>query len=177
MPLPIFFIALLAAPADPPPIMVTNTSPTAVLAVPGPGMGLVYNIPEANDVPADTIEVQVRGGTELLWDAPLRVGRVGASVIQHLTQAEPVKCFAKQAADRWVQTSLSMGFSRRKLSNTPAGTFSYDIRVSWSRPASPDGCAREGGRSVEVSSAVDLARGQEAVLRGDAGLEVRLRRR
>jgi hypothetical protein len=176
MPLPILFLALLAPPADPPPIMVTNTSPP-VMAVPAPGRGLVYGIPEANDVPANAIEVQVRGGSELLWDAPLRVGRVGASVMQHVTQAEPVKCFVKEAADRWVQTSLSMSFSRRKLSNTPSGTFSYDIRVSWSRPAAADGCAREGGRSVEVRSTIDLAPGQQAVLRGDAGLEVRVKRR
>ena len=175
--LPILLLAWQAAPASPPPMTATHSSPPAIVAVDMPGRATIYAVPEANEVPADRIEIRVLGGTELLWDAPLRVGRAGASVTQHVAQAEPPACFVKGAADRWVQGSLSMSFSRRKLSNTPTGTFTYDVRVSWTRAAASDGCAREGMRTVQVQSVAELAPGQEAVLRGDAGLEVRLKRR
>jgi hypothetical protein len=189
MSLAIAFLALqAAAPAPPAPHtggMVSNSSPPPIVTVvtsPAPpvlqGTGdrpVVYAIPEANDAPPDVLELRVSAGSEILWDGRIRVGRPGASMIQHLSQTEPVGCPKSPYANS-VHSSISIALQRTKLSVTPEGAFNYPLRVSWERPSSARGCSAEGARKVEISKGVDLKPGQSVTLKGDVGLEVRVRR-
>ena len=168
-------ILLLVALGGQPGGMVTNSTAAQTVAVPAdrPMRSLV---PEANEAPADTLEIRIRSGSELLWEGSVRVGKPGASLTQHLFQSEPAGCPPGPYAGS-VHASVGLTVQRLRYSTSPAGVFTYPVRVSWERPALAGGCGGGGTRSVEIREDVELRPGQQAVLRGDVGLQVEIRRR
>lgn len=180
MPIAIALIALqsgMATHSTPPPPAIVHVAPEPVVGVPGlPGRAAVYAIPEANEVPPDELEMRVTAGSEKLWEGRLRAGKVGASLIQYINQAEPAGCPATDQ-EKSVHSTVSVSLQRWKLSTTPAGAFNYQMRVSWKRPSSARGCLTEGARTVEINQGLDLKPGQATVVKGDVGLTVWVRRR
>jgi hypothetical protein len=171
MPMPILLLALQTAGG-----MVANSSPPPpVISVPS-GQPMVYRIPEANEAPPDRLEIRVRSASQLLWEGVLRVGKPGASLVQYLSQTEPSGCPESHHGGS-VFSSLNVSAQRDKLSTSPEGAFSYTLRINWERPNSARGCMGDGRRSVQISQSVDLRPGQQAILRGDVGLQVEIRRR
>jgi hypothetical protein len=122
------------------------------------------------------IEVRVSSEQGLLWQGDLRVGASGANVMQSRTESETAGCQASDRNNRSLRNHLHLNLDRSS-SGARDGEAAYALRLSWSRPASSQGCAAGGSRTVEISQAVDLPAGGQATLRGDAGLVVTLRRR
>jgi len=172
MPLPILLLAALAG--QPGGMVATNTAPQTV-AVPA-GRPLRSLVPEANEAPADSLDIRISSGSELLWEGRVRVGKPGASLTQHLFQSEPPGC-PPGRFDGSVHQSVSLTVQRLRYSTNAAGVFTYPVRVGWERPALPGGCGGAGTRSVEIREDVELRPGERAVLRGDVGLQVEIRRR
>lgn len=169
--LPILLVAVAGQPGG---MVATSTAPQAVTV---PARRRVRTlVPEANDAPADTLDIRIRSGSELLWEGSVRVGKPGASLTQHLFQSEPPGCPPGRYAGS-VHAAVSLTVERLRYSTSPAGAFTYPVRVGWERPALAGGCGGAGTRSVEIRDDVELRHGDRVVLRGDVGLQLEIRRR
>ena len=168
----LFAIALLF---QPPPPIVRTTAPPAPPAPPAPAL---YPRPADREaLRPETIELRVMSEEGLIWQGTLRVGPVGAVISQDRREATAEQCAADVPySGAGLHTNFSINVSRL-YRVTPGGRVLYSVSVRWSRPASRDGCMALGSRTVQLEQRVELEPGREAVLRGDAGLTVTLRRR
>lgn len=158
------------APPAPPPIISVPVapSPLAVARVAPP-------IIRSEPAPAVPIDVRITAGDNLLFSDTLRVARnAGASYSQSRSEASPVLCPGFSGYDRGERSSLNIQLYWRESGGDGPGV---SASVNWQRPQGGTDCAEIGSRGVQVSQSVRLAPGESAVIRGDAGLVVRLTRR
>jgi hypothetical protein len=137
---------------------------------------VVVRTAEPSNVPPVLVEVRVSSEQGLLWQGQLRVGASGANIVQSRTESEMAGCQTSDRHDRSLRNHFHLNLNRR-YGVARDGDAAYALRLSWSRPASSQGCAANGSRTVEISQSLDLPAGGQATLRGDAGLVVTLRRR
>lgn len=126
--------------------------------------------------PIVTLDVEVRGGGELLWSGQLRVtNRSGASFTRQQSSASPTICVADEYGDNSDRSSLSVNLTTVRQS--PAGS-GVEIRASWERPSDdPDCKTRRSTRTVGLVETILVEPGREQVVNGDGGLSIRVRRR
>ncbi len=127
--------------------------------------------------PIVTMDVEVRGGGEVLWNGQLRVSdRTGASFTRQQSGATPTACAGLETyGDTSERSSLSVNLSTVRQATANA---SVEIRVSWDRPSGDSDCAsRRSTRSVGIVETVSLEPGRDQTISGDGGLSIRLRRR
>jgi hypothetical protein len=153
------------APA-PPPIIVS--------APPAPPTANYPFSPSRVAGPAAILDIRIASEGRLLAEDTLRVGPTGAAITQSRSEAPSANCLVANSYGRTTGTNF-------RLQIQPIGgeqqRAHYNVDVSWSRPGSDDGCVQGGNRSVSLQQTVELAPGQEVMLRGDAGLSIRIRRR
>ena len=144
-----------------PPVQVVSTAPPPLVRIAPP--------------PPVTLEIRVSGEDGLIWQGPLRVGGgAGATVSQSRAEAQPASCPPPQGYERSPESSFRLNLSVSEGQDSPQR---YHLGIQWSRPGSPEGCIDSGSRTVQLQQTIALDGRQEAVLRGDAGLEIRLKRR
>jgi hypothetical protein len=160
----------------PPPIARSNSLPPPVVTVntaPPPALLPINAIGDLGPQPPTLLEIRVSGEDGLLWQGSLRVGP-SASYAENRNESPPVPCPGRPAYDNTLRTSLSLNVSKYGRGDGPD---QFTFAVSWSRPGDARNCAEAAMRSVQLQQSVTLPPGGEAVLRGDGGLAVQVRRR
>lgn len=157
--LPLLLQAVIAAP-----------SPPLVVA---PSRDVTRIERQATEAPA-TVQVEVSAAGRTLWAGPLRVARgAGASYTEQLSQAPAQRCGAEPShLFRTHRSSFTVTLSPRGYGEAEM----LGVEVRWTRPGDAS-CPNPGGtRTVQIEDAVKLPQGAQAVLTGDGGLVVKLRR-
>ena len=153
----------------PPPIVSTSVFPPPII------VSRIAQPIRAEMLPAVPVEVRITAGDRLLYFDTLRVARgAGASYSENRSEASALLCPDAQSYDRSERTSLSVNLYWRDSGSEAPGV---NVTVNWQRPQSGTDCAPVGSRGIQVSQSVRLAPGESAVIKGDAGLTVRLTRR
>lgn len=124
-----------------------------------------------NQGPRVRVGVTVRSPAGILWDGSLWVsGRGQSSWRQSVQEPQAEDCPRTRPYDS-MQNEISVTLS-------PTGEAGLaplvNVSVRWARPAE---AACGGARIVELRETVSLEDGKPAVIRGDGGLVVELRRR
>lgn len=149
--------------SPPPPVMVVNSAPPPTLYFPG----------DSPASPPAVVEVRISGEGGPLWQGVLRVGP-SATYSENRSESRATPCPGVPGYDQSLRTSLNLILSHYPRTN---GQDQFGVSFSWSRPADARSCREGGTRMVQLQQMVELAPGGEAVLRGDGGLALQLRRR
>jgi hypothetical protein len=149
----------------PPPIMVTNSAP--------PMANPILAAPDLPASPPVLVDIRVDGEGATLWQGSLRVGP-SASYSENRSESRERPCSPYLSYDQGLRSSLMLNLTNYVTRERPN---QFSVSVSWNRPATPEACGEPGSRSVQLQQSIELAPGAEAVLHGDGGLAVRLRRR
>ena len=134
-------------------------------------------VPSTTRVPPDLramaatryrVEVEVRSPEGVLWSGPLTLAYFSnATVRREQSEASDVP------ASRSSAFSLSLAMRNPVQVDGPT----VGVTVHWMRPGEPSCGYPPSSRTVELAQAVPLPAAGSAILNGDGGLEIRLRRR
>lgn len=171
--MPILASLLLAAQSAPPPVVGTNSPPPPVMVVNTAPPPALYFPGDSPVSPPAVVEVRISGEGAPLWQGVLRVGPA-ASYSENRSESRATPCPGVPGYDQSLRTSLNLNLSHYPRTNGPG---QFGITFSWSRPSDARNCQEGGTRTVQLQQTVELAPGGEAVLRGDGGLTLQLRRR
>ena len=132
-------------------------------------------MPNPLTAPPVLFDIEVTGNEQLLWRGSLRASaRAAASYAHQREEAEPANCPVQERWNRSGRTSLELKVVMRDVR---PGNEKLAVDVEWVRPSSQTGCNDAGSRTVKLQETVDITDRQDLVVRGDAGLTVRLKRR
>ncbi|MBC9031780.1 hypothetical protein IAG41_05190 [Sphingomonas sp. JC676] len=153
-----------------------QTAPESPRSPPAPPMATPYMAPRISTAPAErfTVDVEVRGSSEILWSGPLRVAtNQSTSIRRDRSEPAATPCPDEGYVGGSEQTNLSVQLNAQR---TREDATLVRVTVRWARPA-PGRCGSRGSaRTVELNDTVELPRGEWVTLRGDGNLELRLRR-
>jgi hypothetical protein len=153
-------IAAPPAPPMPPPVYTARTTMT----------------PQYRRQPTEVavFDVELRGGDVILWRGQLRASDVApASFTQRESNAPEGAC-PRPFDYQGDANALSLNISSIRFGEEGG---SFNVRASWDRPTKGGCVDGSGQRSLSVTERLAIAPGEAKVIRGDAGFEVRLRRR
>lgn len=165
----IWATALGAQPTIPPP-----ASPVIMEAPPPASITRQVRLAERRSVVS--MDVEVRGGREVLWSGNLRVSaNMSGEYSQSKREAWSACPGDDEGSSRYPnrQNELRVSLNRRYGDNDPDA---FAISASWVRPV--ESCdAGQGSRSVAIAQNLKLSPGSSRELTGDGGLVVRVTRR
>lgn len=124
--------------------------------------------------PRFRVAITVRAAEGVLWSGSLWVSSRagGASWRQNMQEAQPDECATPITYGVNAQSELSVQVNPMSSADTSARE-QVTVNVRWTRPA-PTPCG--GSRTVELRQTIALDSREPAVVRGDGGLLVELRR-
>ena len=168
----LIFAGLLQAIAITPPPALTGPVPAPPLVA--QRMASYLPVADRATPRRDTIDVEIRAASEILWAGTMIVSNQQASTFsRQLSGPPPADCMPRNYGDHH-QDSLSMEMTSR--SNADDDSI-FNVTLRWGRSL-PGTCPyRNSSRTVELSERITLAPDQTITLKGDAGLTVRLHRR
>ncbi|MBB5696918.1 hypothetical protein [Sphingomonas yantingensis] len=170
------FLFVVAQSTVPVPISAPPAPPSSPPPIVRGAVANGYPFPRPARRPTDVavFDVEISGAGQRLWRGALRVSDVASASFEHRERNAPGQDCEIAWAERGETKSISLNINAMR---GPADTTVFMVRAVWERPG--DGSC-DGGyaqRSVSVSDRLAIPRGGDAVLRGDAGFEIRLKRR
>jgi hypothetical protein len=148
------------APPAPPAIMRSFAPPIVVTSAP------------QSAVRTSDIDVVIRAPSGVLWQGTLRVADRGRESNWSQTRTEPPGAACPTRGYGWVGEREMLSLSLAAPSGEPSSSLAVQVR--WARRGD-SGC--DGLRTVELRETVALSDRRTAVVTGDGGLRVELRRR
>lgn len=157
----------------------SSAEPVQVMAPPPPP--ITADMPGGrgprNEPPLAMLDIEVKGGAELLWTGSLRIGLGPSEYMENLREArEP--CRGGQArdlgADRFITRQLRV-FAGRTSYGSPGAADQFVISLNWIRPVPT--CEGGGSRTVSFERQVTITPGGVVRVDGDAGVTILLKRR
>ena len=161
--------------APPPPAPPVRHTPPPIQAVRVPVPPPVP-VPTPAEIPERyMLDVEVRGGGDMLWSGQVRVAaNVSATVRRELTQASEQPCPESGYLGNTEQTSLNLSFQPRPISQ---GDHRLQVNARWARPGDNNCSSGLSARVAELTDLLTLETNVWTEIRGDAGLVLRVRRR
>jgi hypothetical protein len=151
----VYLVALALLQTNSPSTSIVQTSPLAP--------SRIANRPAGSTAPPVLLDVRVSSGAGDLWQGSLRTGQAGASLTHHRSESEAEGCPDQPAYDKTIRHQLTVNIHNAGAQPTGAA---YHVSVSWQRPASPQGCASDGMRTVQIQQTIGLPPGAQAMMQG-----------